>query len=379
MDFRASAKREKTTTHGSWTDRKKLIIILVLCAFAAMVGVGFRLAYAARSVSPSPGQEVESTLSDQNKETADLDNGGTLSLPDSDRTSSSTQQNSTGDDLQEVEDTVSRIRAQYDSDAASALAGNGLTITQEDGSTLYFKDGDTLCLAVFPAGTRSAEYQCTFYFDRGQLLFACYEGAYTHQFYFDGGALLRWISLDEPTGKSQVHDLENSDQFKAWERTVSEAAAEVLEWKPEVPETISMSDIAQISATSYLTEKTTAHTPDRIADGSLSTAWVEGAEGQGLGESVSLQFTGTYLVTGLRIYAGYQKSEDLYYKNSRPQSIMVTFSDGTQETFSLEDQMGEQQLTLTQPRATESVTITIEAVYPGSRYQDTVISDLSLF
>lgn len=140
-----------------------------------------------------------------------------------------------------------------------------------------------------------------------------------------------------------------------------------------------MSDIAQISATSYLTEKTAAHTPDRIADGSLSTAWVEGAEGQGLGESVSLQFTGTYLVTGLYIYAGYQKSEDLYYKNSRPQSITVTFSDGTQETFSLEDQMGEQQLTLTQPRATESVTITIEAVYPGSRYQDTVISELTLF
>lgn len=51
--------------------------------------------------------------------------------------------------------------------------------------------------------------------------------------------------------------------------------------------------------------------PGNVIDGDLTTGWVEGVSGQGIGETITVYFDGTYLVSGIEIYAGYQKSDDL--------------------------------------------------------------------
>lgn len=94
---------------------------------------------------------------------------------------------------------------------------------------------------------------------------------------------------------------------------------------------------------------------------------------------ILFSFNGTYTVSGIEIYSGYQKSADLYQKNSRPQDVRIVFSDGTEESFTLDDIDGIQTLYFSKGMNTDTLTLYIESVYPGTKYEDTVISEINLF
>ena len=106
----------------------------------------------------------------------------------------------------------------------------------------------------------------------------------------------------------------------------------------EIPE-IRMRDVKDVSASSYLSEKNIKHVPDRIMDGDTTTAWVEGVEGNGEGESITFTFGDLYVVSDIKIWNGYQKSEDLYYKNARTSELELEFSDGSTERISFQSKL----------------------------------------
>ncbi len=143
----------------------------------------------------------------------------------------------------------------------------------------------------------------------------------------------------------------------------------------------SMSEVTTVYASSYLEEPEYGvyHIPMNVIDGTLDNAWCEDASGQGIGEWLLINFDNEYLISGMNINAGYQKSEDLYYKNSRPKEIRVTFTDESYEDFTLSDVMGQQTVAFSHPVSTTNVVITILSVYPGSKYQDTLISEVSFY
>ena len=151
----------------------------------------------------------------------------------------------------------------------------------------------------------------------------------------------------------------------------------------EEPETdavsVTMQDVSLVEASSELSERGMTHSADRICDGSLNDAWVEGASGQGIGENVRFTFDDVYCFSGMRINAGYQKTEDLYYKNSRPKKIKLTFSDGRSKSFKLKDYYGMQQIDFDEPIESDSVRVTIVSVYKGKKYKDTVISEIEWY
>lgn len=134
--------------------------------------------------------------------------------------------------------------------------------------------------------------------------------------------------------------------------------------------------INHIEASSELNEGTSSYAASLIEDGDLRTAWVEGTDGQGVGESISLTFDQAYQISGMEIYAGYQKSEDLYYKNSRPETITVGFSDGTSAQYTLQDVNEKQTVRFPTAVETDRLTVRIDSVYAGSKYTDTAISEL---
>ncbi len=156
------------------------------------------------------------------------------------------------------------------------------------------------------------------------------------------------------------------------------AASESSESRREaVP--VTMDHVELVMASSSLSEYNMTHSPKRLYDGDLSSAWVEGAEGQGIGESVTFCFDQTCRLTGFLIYGGYQKSTDLYQKNSRPAKLRV-FIPGYEETiYLLGDEFGAQEIPLEFPVEADEITFTIEEVYPGSKYEDTVISELTFY
>ncbi|HEL1612894.1 TPA: DUF805 domain-containing protein [Streptococcus suis] len=136
--------------------------------------------------------------------------------------------------------------------------------------------------------------------------------------------------------------------------------------------------ITNVSATSYLSEPqhNLEHLPKNIIDGDRTSAWVEAVNGQGIQESITLTLDGVYTISKMSIYSGYQLSDDIYYKNSRPARLRLTFSDNSYQEVEVNDQMGEQLITLPQSVDTSSITVTILKTYFGSKYEDTAISDI---
>lgn len=136
--------------------------------------------------------------------------------------------------------------------------------------------------------------------------------------------------------------------------------------------------ITNVSATSYLSEPqhNLEHLPKNIIDGDRTSAWVEAVNGQGIQESITLTLDGVYTISKMSIYSGYQLSDDIYYKNSRPARLRLTFSDNSYQEVEVNDQMGEQLITLPQSVDTSSITVTILKTYFGNRYEDTAISDI---
>lgn len=139
--------------------------------------------------------------------------------------------------------------------------------------------------------------------------------------------------------------------------------------------------IAETYASSYLSEPqyNIVHPPSNVLDGKNSTAWVEGADGQGVGESLVITFSQICKVSGFIINAGYQKNSDIYQKNCRPAQMTITFSNSSSLSVDLSDYNGAQQVIFDYPVETSSITFSINSVYAGNKYQDTAISEISFF
>lgn len=147
--------------------------------------------------------------------------------------------------------------------------------------------------------------------------------------------------------------------------------------KDKAPE-VRMRDVEDVTASSYLSEKNIKHVPDLIMDGDTTTAWVEGVDDNGEGESITFTFGDLYAVSDIKIWNGYQKSEDLYYKNARPAELELEFSDGSTERISLQDTSSGFQEFALERHVTSYVKVKIISTYEGSKYEDTVISEIEL-
>lgn len=141
---------------------------------------------------------------------------------------------------------------------------------------------------------------------------------------------------------------------------------------------LSNSIVTNVMATSYLSEPQhhLEHLPKNLIDGDRTTAWVEAASGQGIQESVTLTLDGVYRISQLSLFTGYQLSEDIFHKNSRPAKLQLTFSDNSSQEIDVNDQMGEQLIKLPQSVETSSVTVTIIKTFAGNKYEDTAISEI---
>lgn len=155
-------------------------------------------------------------------------------------------------------------------------------------------------------------------------------------------------------------------------------AASVAQKPAETDSINQVIKIKKIAATSILKDSSQAYPPEQASDGDIKTCWAEGVPGYGIKECIFYQFADMYTIHGFNIWNGYQKSEDLYYKNSRPLALRVS-AVGYEETHYLKDTMGMQRIDLKRPVKMREVQIFIEDVAKGSKYDDTCISEISFY
>jgi Na+-transporting methylmalonyl-CoA/oxaloacetate decarboxylase gamma subunit len=112
-----------------------------------------------------------------------------------------------------------------------------------------------------------------------------------------------------------------------------------------------------------------------LLDGDLATAWEEGAEGPGLGEWVTFEFSRQLVLARIEVANGYQKDEERFLGNPRIKSLEVAYSNGTTQLINLLDADGYQSITPTR-QPVEWFKMTIVSVYPGEVWEDTALSEV---
>lgn len=135
--------------------------------------------------------------------------------------------------------------------------------------------------------------------------------------------------------------------------------------------------ISSMEASSTYTGDRVSHSVYNLTDDNLSTNWTEGVDGQGVGEYIEFTLKKEYLLTEMEIFAGNHDSDNYYEWNSRPKGITLTFSDGSSQSFVLRDSRTCQTIDLNPQVTADRVRLTIDSVYPGSKWEDTVISQVS--
>lgn len=135
-------------------------------------------------------------------------------------------------------------------------------------------------------------------------------------------------------------------------------------------------DFAYVAASSTYDGDRATHIATNLIDGKRETNWTEGVDGNGIGEYVQFEFQEKQTITGFRICSGNHSSGSYYTKNARPKEIKLTFEDGSSEQFTLLDVKEELTFQLSEAITTKNVRLTIQSVYEGSSWEDTVISEI---
>ena len=137
--------------------------------------------------------------------------------------------------------------------------------------------------------------------------------------------------------------------------------------------------IESVSANENVKDEYGDYIAEYAIDGKEDTAWVS----KGAGGSITVNLKDTARIYEVHIKNGYWKQKSgkskdyLYYRNSRPKDITISFSDGTIKHATLEDEYGKvNNIDLVEGVVADSFTIFIDSVYSGSSYDDTCITEI---
>ncbi len=132
-------------------------------------------------------------------------------------------------------------------------------------------------------------------------------------------------------------------------------------------------------SSSALQEGNVTHRADYVLDGSSKTAWVEGVKGTGVGEWlwIGTQDSSTMSISAIEIDSGYHKSTKLLEANGKPTVISIMGDDGSYYEMILPSYVDT--LEFEQPILSPWVLITILDAQPGTKYEDTCITEVRLY
>jgi hypothetical protein len=145
-----------------------------------------------------------------------------------------------------------------------------------------------------------------------------------------------------------------------------------------------LSSLATATASSVLpTDTAPQYAPQAAIDGTVSTSWVEGGSGPGIGEWLELRFPQEIELYSLGFSIGYDRDTDIFYANNRIRSATLVFSSGEQTRLVFQDERGIQELPMVRAPGpnirTTSVKIIIDDVYPGTRHDDTCLAEVEVW
>lgn len=133
--------------------------------------------------------------------------------------------------------------------------------------------------------------------------------------------------------------------------------------------------ITASSSSVRLAVQSNTYYPANAIDGKRSTAWIEGADGPGIGEWIRFDFDREINLHRILIQPGYFKSPAIWAQNNRLATLTAQFSDGSSRQLSFDNRMDSQKVDIGSVK-TRWVRLTIDSVYYGTD-PDTALSEIA--
>lgn len=130
---------------------------------------------------------------------------------------------------------------------------------------------------------------------------------------------------------------------------------------------------------SRLYEENFDYTPYNLNDSNIATPWVEGTSGYGKGEYIEFSSLYDREIVHIDLNNGYAKNTNLFNKNASVKKIKLEFSDGTEIIKELKNTANTQDITLNRPIRANWMRLTIIDVYPGTKFEDTCLSEVRVY
>mgnify|MGYP004462833479 CR=1 FL=1 len=189
---------------------------------------------------------------------------------------------------------------------------------------------------------------------------------------------------DDSDSNASSHDSAGSDSSAAHKKESSSTQTEVsVRALSDFSGNMGACLLSSYSASSVLpASEYGTYVASNLSDGDWSTAWVEGSSGSGAGQSVTMsRASGSKAsVSCLELVAGYGKSTDIYYKNARPKQVSLIADSGeVVAQVTLADSYRVVQSISFPAVSTSSITLRIDSVYEGNKYDDCAISEMRCF
>lgn len=135
-----------------------------------------------------------------------------------------------------------------------------------------------------------------------------------------------------------------------------------------------------------------SYSPKNLIDKDPSTAWVEGAKGTGVGETITLYLDKKQPVYGIQLVNGYTAGYEQYINNGTVTSVKVDFGGGVfaesdelvgygNVNFTAQElaEINRFRIGLDEPVTTDTITITITGAAEGEKYDDICISEIWVY
>lgn len=139
---------------------------------------------------------------------------------------------------------------------------------------------------------------------------------------------------------------------------------------------------SEARASTWMNRPSEVHPAKGAFDGDFSTNWTESHAGRGEGQWVEAVYASPVRVTEIVVATGIiggcgNQESPKFAKNSRLKTFRIVLSDGTEIKASAAD--GERCVIVPVPaKATKSVKLVVDTVWPGSAYRDLGIAEIKV-
>ena len=137
--------------------------------------------------------------------------------------------------------------------------------------------------------------------------------------------------------------------------------------------------VADVKASSTLPEDNDgSYHASNLQDNLKDTPWCEGADGGGVGESLTYTFSGAKKLTNVDIVNGNGTDFKLFMAYGSVKTVQLTFDNGKSQSLVVKPSLMPQTLNI-EPVTTKSVTVELIDVKDGKTVQDTCISEMRFY